>query len=175
MLTATTSAATPGYLWSPGGATTASITVSPGTTTIYTVKVTDGVTGCTNTASGTVTVNPATVASALSPVSIRVGQSATFNTTASGTGPFTYVWRRNGGAALSSTSNSILIKPAGLGDAGNYSVEVSGTCGSVTNSAALTVRAANVVYVSDTPNTNLSGTVAFWTSNPINGSPDDTL
>jgi hypothetical protein len=57
-LTATTSAGSPSYLWSPGGATTASITVSPASTTTYTVTVASGTTGCANTGSGTVTVNP---------------------------------------------------------------------------------------------------------------------
>lgn len=48
-LTATSSAASPAYLWSPGGETTASITV-------YSVTVTDGTTTCTAGGSGTVTV-----------------------------------------------------------------------------------------------------------------------
>ena len=56
-LTATTSAASPSYLWSPGGATTASITVNPAVTTTYTVTVTDGTTSCEASGSGTVTVN----------------------------------------------------------------------------------------------------------------------
>jgi hypothetical protein len=58
VLTATTSASSPGYLWNdPANSTTASITVSPSSTTNYTVTVTDGVTGCANSGSGTVTVN----------------------------------------------------------------------------------------------------------------------
>jgi gliding motility-associated-like protein len=53
--------ATPGtgggtYSWSPGGAVTASITVSPSSTTTYTCSYT--VSGCTGTGTGTVTVNP---------------------------------------------------------------------------------------------------------------------
>lgn len=44
------------YLWTPGGQTTQSITVSPGSTTTYTVDYT--LNGCTGTATGTVTVNP---------------------------------------------------------------------------------------------------------------------
>jgi len=48
----------PTYSWSPGGAMTAFITVTPSSTTVYTVTVTDGVTKCVNSGSGTVTVNP---------------------------------------------------------------------------------------------------------------------
>ncbi len=46
------------YLWSPGGATTAAITVSPSTTTTYTVAGTSF--GCTVNATKVVTVSPAT-------------------------------------------------------------------------------------------------------------------
>ncbi len=45
------------YSWNPGGATTAAITISPLSTTSYTVTGTT--TGCSATASQTVTVNPA--------------------------------------------------------------------------------------------------------------------
>ncbi|MGD1087788.1 MAG: polysaccharide lyase family 7 protein [Verrucomicrobiota bacterium] len=59
-LTASNNASSPSYFWSPGGATTQSITVSPTVTTTYTVMVTDGTTGCANSGSGTVTVNSVT-------------------------------------------------------------------------------------------------------------------
>jgi hypothetical protein len=56
-LTATPSGGSPGYTysWSPGGATTQSITVSPVVTTTYTVTVTDSK-GCKTTASKTIIV-----------------------------------------------------------------------------------------------------------------------
>ena len=56
-LTATPS--TPGgtYLWTPGGQTTQSITVSPAVTTAYTCSFTD-TNGCTHDSIGTVVVNP---------------------------------------------------------------------------------------------------------------------
>jgi hypothetical protein len=56
-LTATPSTAGGTYLWSPGGATTQSITVSPASTTNY--QVTYTLNGCASTAyTGTVYVNP---------------------------------------------------------------------------------------------------------------------
>ena len=57
LLTATHNAANPSFLWSTGE-NTASISVSPSITTPYTVTVTNGTTGCSNSASNTVTVNP---------------------------------------------------------------------------------------------------------------------
>ena len=59
-LKASNNASSPSYFWSPGGATTQSITVSPTVTTTYTVMVTDGTTQCANSGSGTVTVNSVT-------------------------------------------------------------------------------------------------------------------
>ncbi len=138
-LAAATSAANPSYLWSPGGATTVSITVSPGSTTIYTVLVTDGVTGCTNSASGTVTVKALTTATALTSVAnLCPGSPVSFSTTASGEGPFTYAWRKDG-SLLGETSATLSIAVVAPADAGTYSVEVSGFCNTVTNSATLTV------------------------------------
>lgn len=55
VLTATPSTLGGTYLWSPGGQNTQSITVSPSSTTTYSVLYDLG--GCTNTGTGTVTVN----------------------------------------------------------------------------------------------------------------------
>ncbi len=76
-----------GYAWSPGGFTTSSITVSPTSTTQYTLTVTDA-NGCTNTAQASVNVNPVPNASAGLNQSICFGES----TTLFATGGDTYVW-----------------------------------------------------------------------------------
>jgi PKD repeat protein len=55
VLTATPSNTGGTYSWSPGGATTQTITVSPGTNTTYTVTYT--LLSCSGTGTGTVTVN----------------------------------------------------------------------------------------------------------------------
>jgi hypothetical protein len=83
-ITATPSVAGGTYLWS-NGATTSSITVTPGTTTNYSVTYTyNGV--ATN--SGVVTVNPAPAISAGNDLAICSGDQATL----SGTGGVSYSW-----------------------------------------------------------------------------------
>ncbi|MGP8199836.1 MAG: YDG domain-containing protein [Limisphaerales bacterium] len=104
ILNAITSASSPGYLWSPGGATTASITVSPASTTTYTVTVTDGTTGCASSSSGTVTVNPVPTVSVNS-ATVCAGSSATLTATSSASNP-SYLW------SDSETTASITVSPA---------------------------------------------------------------
>src|SRR5258706_5380955 len=88
------------YRWNTG-ATTASITVSPATTTPYTVTGTNSI-GCSKTASITVTVNPLpNVTATASPASICVGTSSTL--TASGA--TTYQW------STGPTTASITVSP----------------------------------------------------------------
>ncbi|HBL77419.1 MAG: hypothetical protein A2W90_21380 [Bacteroidetes bacterium GWF2_42_66] len=70
------------YLWMPGNYTTRTITVSPATTTTYTL--TDGANGCAhpyNPSSVTVTVNPVPVVSAGTDKLICLGGSAELNGT----------------------------------------------------------------------------------------------
>ena len=145
-LTATHNASNPSYLWSPGGATTASITVSPTATSSYSVLVTDGTTGCTNSASGTITVNQLTTATPLTSVTNACpGTSVSFATTANGTGPFTYVWTKNGTVIAGQNGPSLTLASVAAGDAGTYCVEVTGVCNSVTNCATLTVATAPTI------------------------------
>jgi len=101
-LTATPSAGGGTYLWSPGGATTPSITVSPGATTTYTVTYT--LNGCTGTGSGTVTVNPNPTVT-VNNQTICAGQSATLTATPSAGGG-TYLWAPGG-----ATTPSITVSP----------------------------------------------------------------
>jgi len=105
LLTATTSASSPTYSWSPGGATTASITVTPSSTTIYTVTVTDGTTGCANSGSGTITVNPVPVVTVNS-TNIYAGGTATLTATNAASSP-TYLWSPGG-----ATSQTITVSPS---------------------------------------------------------------
>jgi hypothetical protein len=105
----------------------------------YSVIVKGAVDSVTNNA--TLSINPATTATALSSLMKCAGGSASFTTAASGTGPFNYAWRKNGTLLVGQTTNSIIIPTVTPSDSGTYSVEVTGSCNTVTNSATLTVNA----------------------------------
>jgi gliding motility-associated-like protein len=76
------------YLWTPGGLTGNSISVSPTTTTIYTINGTSNA-GCTGQTSITVTLNPNPVISATaSPSTVCQGQSSLLT----GSGASNYNW-----------------------------------------------------------------------------------
>ncbi len=136
------------YIWRLNGAQlvgqiTNSLSISsvgPTNAGNYSVEVYGSCNSVTNTATLTVSTN--TTATALTSLTLCPGSPAMFTTTASGTGPFSYVWRFNGGQLTGQTTNSLSIASVNATNAGSYSVEVYGSCNSVTNSATLTVNAA---------------------------------
>jgi hypothetical protein len=93
---------------------------------------------------------------------INVGSSATFNVTATGSAPLNYQWWFNGTNLLAGATNSSLtLTNVQMDDAGNYSMVVTNTAGSVTSSnAVLTVNTSNVpITVYDFNNGLPAGTV----------------
>ncbi len=94
-----------------------------------------------------ITSQPATTATDLTGATRCVsGADVVFTTTAGGTGPFTYVWKKDNVVIVGASTNSYTVAgPITLAQAGTYSVEVTGTCGTVTKSAVLTVNANPVV------------------------------
>ncbi len=140
------------YAWAKDGSPLAGATgpsytvatVSAADAGTYAVTVTGACGSATRSA--TLQVNQATQATALTPLSQCDGTSATFATTASGTGPFTYAWTKNGSPLAGATSPSYTIAVLALGDAGTYAVTVTGTCGSATQSASLAVTSCLVQH-----------------------------
>ncbi len=97
--------------------------------------------------------------SATGPVSQTVcpGDSAVFSTVASGTGPYTYAWLKNGSTLTGQTSSSLTLVNVSASDAATYSVVVSGVMGSVTNSATLTVNTPVTVTTAPLNQTSVAG------------------
>ena len=71
---------------------------------------------------------------------IAEGDSASFQVVASGSGPLSYQWEKNGAALSGQTSATLALNNLQWSDAGSYSVIVSNTASAVTsNPAVLTV------------------------------------
>ena len=67
---------------------------------------------------------------------VTVGQSAWFSVEASGTAPLSYQWSLNGAALAGATGSALTLDPVQPGDAGNYTVVVANSVGSVTSAVA---------------------------------------
>ncbi|MGQ0827839.1 MAG: PKD domain-containing protein [Bacteroidota bacterium] len=142
------------YSWNPGGQTSSAITVSPAITTTYTVTYT--LAGCSNTATGVVTVTALPTVTVNSPT-ICQGASATLTAA----GATTYLW------STGVTSNPITVTP---GSTTSYTV--TGTTNNCSRSAVATVTittppaataSANSPCVGSTLNlTSTGGTSWSW-------------
>ncbi|MFH0865123.1 MAG: PKD domain-containing protein [Bacteroidota bacterium] len=161
------------YLWSTG-ANTASVTVSPSSTTTYSVTVT-GVNGCTASDNAVVNVNTIPIANAGNDQTICQGQTATI--TASGGG--TYQWNTG------SNSSAINVTPASTA---TYTVTVTNANGCTdTDEAIINVNPLPIANAGSDQNvcpyqlttlTASGGTSYIWnTGSPnasINVSPSST-
>jgi hypothetical protein len=144
------------YQWKKGatnvGTSTASyttpVTVIGDNGSVYSVVVTDS-NGSTTSSNATLTVNPVptgpTITSQPSNQTVIVGQTATFNVTATGSGTLTYQWKK-GATNVGTNSTSYTTPATVIGDNGSqYSCAVTDTNGTTTsNVATLTVNAAPV-------------------------------
>src|SRR5271156_1298277 len=152
-----------GYQWYKNGVAISGATGSTYTTpptvlgdsgSVFTVVVT-GATGSETSPGATLTVTAVKPAIVTPPASqtVMVGQTATFNVTATGTGPLSYQWFKNGVAISGATSSTYTTSPEVSGDSGAvFTVTVSNTAGSVTSvGATLTVQIAAALAKSIVP------------------------
>src|SRR6267378_1032097 len=106
--------------------------------------------GSVTSGAATLSVNAGAVAPSITtqPASqtVMTGQTATFSVVATGTGPLSYQWQKNGTAITGATSSSYTTPATATSDSGaQFIVLVSNSVGSLTsNAAALTVNAAPV-------------------------------
>ena len=113
--------------------------------------------------------------SALANQTLCEGGTATFTTSASGAGPFTFVWKKgttvlnNGdlGGRVTITSggatSTLTITGLVLSDAGSYSVEATGACSTASSSATLTVN-QNTSATTPADQTVCQGTTANFST-----------
>ncbi|MCX8518351.1 MAG: immunoglobulin domain-containing protein, partial [Rhodoferax sp.] len=89
---------------------------------------------------------------------VTSGQTASFSVAATGTGPLTYQWKKNGTDVTGATSSTYTTPATSSADNGaSYSVSVSNSAGTVTSSSAtLAVTAAPVAPVISTQPVNQS-------------------
>ena len=146
------------YQWKKNGTTisgaTSSTYTTPATTTgdsgaVFNVTISNTA-GSVTSGPATLTVNATVVAPTITtqPASITVtaGQTATFTVVASGTGPLTYQWQKNG-ANISGGTASYTTPATSTTDSGTtFVVTVSNSQGSITSAVAtLTVNPAPVI------------------------------
>ncbi|MEI6715446.1 MAG: immunoglobulin domain-containing protein [Verrucomicrobiota bacterium] len=133
-----------GYQWNKGGTpisggTASSLRVASaqvGDAGDYSVVVSNSL--------GTVTSGTATVTMLVSPAitvqpvgrSVVVGSTLSLSVSATGTAPLGYQWNKGGTPISGGTAASFSVVNAQVGDAGDYSVVVSNTAGTVTSGTA---------------------------------------
>jgi gliding motility-associated-like protein len=147
ILTANPSTAGGTFSWTPGGQTTSSISVSPGSTTTYSVIYT--LAGCSGTNNGVVTVKPLPIVTVNSPT-ICSGQTATLTAN----GATTYLWNTG------STANPLTASPTT-----NTNYTVAGTANGCTNTALSNVSVTPLPTVTVSSSTICSGQTATLTAN----------
>lgn len=168
------------YSWTPGGQTTQTINVSPGTTTTYNVEY--NLNGCTANGSGTITVNPQPSSLGLVNQTICLGDNATLAATPD-VGGGTYSWSPGG-----QTTQSISVSPGVGTTTYTLTYTVNGCTYSETVDVIVnpvpTVNVANDVICEGQNTTltavpDLTGGTYSWnpggqTTNSINVSPNST-
>ena len=170
------------YQWYKGsalltGRTTNSLVlanVATGDAATYSVVVSGGC-GTVQTNSATLSVNASTTTSPLESLVRNVGDTALFTTTPSGTGPFTYVWKKNGVIISVQTSNILVLSNLGYGDEGTYEVDVTGACNTATQSASLHINLPPTVTIFSPTNGTVFVAPASFTLFANAQDPDGTI
>jgi hypothetical protein len=158
----------------PSG-TSASINVSPATTTSYWVRVTGQCAPAADSSTVTVTVAPC-VAAGISAqpqsASIASGSNTSLSVTASGSGPFTYQWFIGTAPSTASPTggNSATLSVTNLSTTTSYWVRVTNACGAVSSATAtITVTCvAPLITAQPSDQTVVSGnsaTLSLFTNN----------
>jgi len=154
------------------GATSHTVSVSPATTTSYTVTITNAC-GSVTSAVRTVTVCvPPSITNQPNSVTINPGQSTTLETEASGTDDLEYQWYTTANVLLSGqTSRFLTVSPS---QTTSYYCRVTNGCGTATSNAAqVTVYVCEPLEITQEPadKTITAGEPATMTAHFYGSSP----
>ena len=141
------------YQWFFNGANIFSATTNPFTLAgaqltnngNYFVIITNVGGSATSSVAVLLTTNaPPSITTPPSPQTVLAGQNVTFTVSATGTPPLIYQWSFNGTNIFGATTSPLALANVQFTNAGNYSVVITNSVGSVTSSvAALTVLVTN--------------------------------
>lgn len=157
------------------GATDSSYTVTNATAAdagSYRALITNSV-GNTTSSEGILTVIvPPAISTQPANATANQGQNAVFSIAASGTLPFNYQWRFNGGNIPGANSSSYTKTSVQGADAGSYSVVITNSAGMTTSSnAVLTVIVAPLITTQPTSQTVLEGSTVTFSGGASGTSP----
>ncbi|HKQ39307.1 MAG TPA: HYR domain-containing protein, partial [Verrucomicrobiae bacterium] len=111
--------------------------------------------------SATLTVRPLVTVNGLTNVTKCDCDPLVLSPTVSGTGPYSYLWRKNGSIIAGATSNTLVFSKLTTNDAGLYTVEVSGPCNTASASAGV-----GVIHVVNPAVYTNSGTITIYDNAP---------
>ncbi len=160
------------YQWYKGavlieGATAASYTVpatSPATAGSYQVVVTGSCGSITSEVANLEALAGTNIVTAPSSQSTCAGGTVNFTAAAVGSGTLSYQWFKNGTTAIDgATTATLTINNASPTDVADYSITVTGSCGTATSTAAgLSLLAPTVIATSPAAATVCSGSPAAF-------------
>jgi len=120
--------------------------------------------GCAGNASPNPPVSSPKIVAPPVSQTVTAGQSATFSVSATGAGPQSYQWNKNGTAVIGATSSSYITPPVTSADNGaQFNVVVSNSSGSLaTTAATLTVNSAPAITAQPSSQTVTAGQSATF-------------
>jgi hypothetical protein len=170
------------YQWFVNGATIAAGTdkvlelanVSDADAGNYSVVITNSAGSVTSIVAALTVIDPPVIRSQPVSQSVPAGAYIYFRAAANGTSPFTYQWFDNGIPIAEGINKVLPLANVSDADAGNYSVVIANSGGSVTSSVAtLTVINPPVIMSQPVPQSVAAGAnVSFWAS--VYGTPPFT-
>lgn len=139
----------PAYQWLRDGVPvelatggTLAIKATPSAAGVYTVVATNAAGSATSADAAIAVTMPPMISAHPASLTQPSGTTAGFSVTASGTGPLAYQWIKNGGEMPGETTATLTLATIGTADAGDYTVRVSDSIGSITSRLARLVVAS---------------------------------